>query len=181
MKETVSTALSLIILSVTLNSPKHCLCAASNGTFSMHMAHVRIHLCFFFLGRKWLKLIIQSKSLVAGEWYTQLEKAWWSWTFYLLTSDKMEAFDVQHDANLRVNKIPESWLGQYFILMHKSKLIETCNALSSTDVATVILEVDLINTFQEESGRGHWTRSSSFVWLLTASLLPTTALNNFYS
>lgn len=69
----------------------------------------------------------------------------------------MEAFDVQHEANLGVNKIPECLLGKYFILMHKSKFIETCNALSSTDVAMVIL-VDLINTFQEDSSCGQWTR-----------------------
>lgn len=66
----------------------------------------------------------------------------------------MEAFDVQQEANLRVNKIPECLLEKYFILMDKSKFIETCNAPSSTDVAMVILEVDLINTFQEDSRRG---------------------------
>lgn len=93
-----------------------------------------------------------------GEWYTLLENAWWSWTFYLSSSDKMEAFDVQDEANLRVNKIPECLLGKYFTLMHKSKFMETCNALSSTDVAMVILEVDLISTFQEDSSRGQWTR-----------------------
>lgn len=66
----------------------------------------------------------------------------------------MEAFDVQQEANLGVNKIPKSLLGKYFMLMHKSKFIETCNALSPTDVAMVILEVDLISTFQEDSSRG---------------------------
>lgn len=66
----------------------------------------------------------------------------------------MEAFDVQHEANLGVNKIPECLLVKYFTLIHKSKFIETCNAHSSTDVAMVILEVDLINTFQEDSSRG---------------------------
>lgn len=31
--------------------------------------------------------------------------------FYLSSSDRMEASDVQHEANLRGNKIPECLLG----------------------------------------------------------------------
>lgn len=39
--------------------------------------------------------------------------------FYLSSPDRMDVSDVQHEANLGGNKLPECLIGKWLIIMHK--------------------------------------------------------------